>query len=211
MRAFRDLPPNYRPYGELNLDNSRLLLVMNLLGLGLLVAAGGLFAMLINALRPHTGEFVWIVWGGNTISTIGQVVALVGLLLLMIVLHEGFHGLAFWFFTHDRPQFTFKGWYASASAPGWYFTLPAYALIGLLPLFGISLLGLAAVLLVPESWVVPLWAFMTINAAGAVGDLLMVGWVLRLPRGALVQDFHTRTVAYVPQSVPPTPEHVPSR
>jgi hypothetical protein len=199
MRAFRDLPPDYHVYGEFNLENSRLLLAMNLLGLGLLVAAGWLFGVLIGALRPHMGEFVWIFWSDNTARMMGQILALAGLLVVMIVLHEGLHGLAFWFFTHDRPQFTFKGWYASASAPGWYFTPSAYFIIGLLPLVGISLLGLALVPFVPESWVVPLWAFMTINAAGAIGDLIMVGWTLRLPRGAVVQDYHTRTVAYVPE------------
>ncbi|MCX8024579.1 MAG: DUF3267 domain-containing protein [Thermanaerothrix sp.] len=198
MRAFRNLPPNYRLYGEFNLENSRLILAMNLLGLGLLVAAGWLFAVLISALRTHTGEFIWIFWGDNTARTLGQILALIGLLVVMVVLHEGLHALAFWFFTHDRPQFTFKGWYASVSAPGWYFTPSAYLIIGLLPLVGISLLGLVLMLFVPEPWVVPLWAFMTINAAGAIGDLIMVGWTMRLPRGAVVQDFHTHVVAYVP-------------
>ncbi len=199
MRAYRNLPPGYHLYSEFNLENSRLLLAMNLLGLGLLVAAGWLFGVLIGTLRPHTGEFVWIFWSSNAAWMIGQILALAGLLVVMIVLHEGLHGLAFWLFTHDRPQFAFKGWYASVSAPGWYFTPSAYLVIGLLPLVGISLLGLALVPFVPESWVVPLWAFMTINAAGAIGDLIMVGWTLRLPRGAVVQDYHTRTVAYVPE------------
>lgn len=200
MRAYSELPPDYVERGEFNLENSRLLMAMNLIGLVLLVGAGWLFAVLFTRLRPHTGEFILIFRSETPWQVLSTLLTFLVLLVLMIVLHEGLHGLAFWLFTRSRPQFTFKGWYASASAPGWYFTLPAYAIIGLLPLFGISLLGLALAPLLPESWIVPTWALLTMNAAGAIGDVTIVGWLFTLPRNALVQDFHTRTVAYVPQS-----------
>ncbi len=200
MRAYSKLPSDYVERGEINLENSRLLMAMNLIGLVLLVGAGWLFAVLLTRLRPHTGEFILIFRSETPWLVLSTLLTFLVLLVLMIVLHEGLHGLAFWLFTRSRPQFTFKGWYASASAPGWYFTLPAYAIIGLLPLFGISLLGLALAPLLPESWIVPIWALLTMNAAGAIGDVMIVGWLFTLPRNALVQDFHTRTVAYVPQS-----------
>jgi len=197
MRARRELPANYVATGEFNLEDTRLLTALNLIGLGLLVGAAWFFAFVFYRLRPQEGE-ISLVFRADTALEIGvTLLTLLGLVVIMVVVHEALHGLGFWWFTRELPKFRFKVWYASASAPGWYFRLPDYLIIGLLPFIGISLLGILLVPWVPSGWLVPLWALLTMNASGAVGDLAVVVWLLRFPRTAWVQDFHTRMVVYL--------------
>lgn len=115
------------------------------------------------------------------------VVVLVGS-VVTIVLHELIHGLGFWLFTRDRPAFGFKGLYAYAAAPRWYLPRNQHVVAGLAPLGVTSLAGLLLVPLVPPAPVGALVLILTLNAAGTIGDLVVMGWLLTRPATTLVRD-----------------------
>jgi hypothetical protein len=186
--ATRTLPDGYQPSGKMDLGKDfRLMLVMNLLGLVLLAVFGWFFirvAALLRSDSPPNYSFS----AGSLADMGGQLAILIGVVVAVIVLHEAAHGLFFWIFTRRRPVFAFKGYYASASAPGWYFTRSPYLLIGLAPLVLLSLIGVALLAFVPPGWIIPLLIFLTFNAGGAVGDIMVVVWLLFKPASALVLD-----------------------
>jgi hypothetical protein len=108
--------------------------------------------------------------------------------ILAVVLHEAMHGVFFWLFTRERPQFGIGWGYAYAHAPGWYFPRWSYALIGLAPLIFLTLIGFALLPNVNPFWVFPLLLGMLINASGAVGDLWIVLKVVTEKGELLVED-----------------------
>lgn len=186
LRPTRTLPAGYRPAGSIDLSTNVPAQV------GLTVAASVLFVLLgagftwaIMALRP----------GLNTFSgSLGPGELLLGLIALLLttavvmVLHEAAHGLCFWLLTQERPRYGFTGIYAYAAAPDWYFPRRAYAIAGAAPLVLLSLGGLTLALVVPPSALLLLLYALTINAAGAIGDLLVLAWIGISPRGALFRD-----------------------
>jgi hypothetical protein len=100
--------------------------------------------------------------------------ALVVMLLTIFItltLHELVHGFFFWFFTKERPKFGIGPGYAYAAAPDWYFPKGKYLIVGLAPLVVLTVLGLAAIALVPPAWVGAIFLAIVFNAGGAVGDL----------------------------------------
>jgi hypothetical protein len=125
-------------------------------------------------------------------------VAVLVLTFLMIVVHELIHGLFFWLFTRERPTFGFKGAYAYAAAPDWYMPRNQYAIVGLAPLVLMTLAGLVLLPVIPV-WAIPALLFVVVtNAAGAVGDIAVVGWLLLQPRATLVNDIGDAVTLYRP-------------
>jgi hypothetical protein len=118
---------------------------------------------------------------------------------LVIVLHEAVHGIGFWAFTRQRPRFGFKGWYAYAAMPeNVYLTRNPNIVVGLAPLVVLTVLGLALAPLLPLSVLPTLVCFLTLNAAGAVGDMFWIIWLLRRPANALISDLGDKMVVYEP-------------
>lgn len=189
MNATRSLPEHYRQDGSLDLSkNFRAMVVLNLVSIPLFALFGTIFVGALYLIRPGesaSGLSMGIESASNLIVLIG---ALILLTVLVLILHEGFHALFFWLFTRNRPAFGIGSGYAYATAPGWYFPRWQYFIIGLAPLVGISALGLALLAFIPPGWFLTVLAFMTLNAAGAVGDLAVCLWLLRKPRGVLVED-----------------------
>jgi hypothetical protein len=118
----------------------------------------------------------------------------------MLVLHELVHGAFFWLFTHQRPHFGFKGAYAYAAAPDWYIPRRQYMLVGISPLVVLSLLGVLLLPVLPAGALLPWLVALAGNAAGAVGDALIVGWLLFQPDSVLVQDHGDAVTVYKPVS-----------
>ena len=191
MRATQILPSGYQTAFQLNLtQNKKMYLLLNLLGLVLLFAFGWGFARAILWARA---------WRGNAAvdlnfridSLADAAVAIIAVLLLTAlntILHEAIHGLCFYWFTREKPLFAFHWTYAYAAAPGWYLPNRQYLVTGLAPLVVISLVGVALAALLPSVWLLALWFMLTINAAGAVGDLWVALYLLRLPVTCLAQD-----------------------
>jgi len=183
MKPLQTLPNHYTLLKEIDLSRDRrLLLALNLVGVAQLLLFSRLFMRLVFSLRPDVSPS--ITWRIDLISLIGIVIALVGVL----VLHESVHGLFFWIITRQRPRFGFRGTYAFAAAPDWYLPRNPYLVVGLAPLVLITIAGIAFIPFIPVGGLLPLVYALTINAAGAVGDVAIVAWLLVKPPNLLIQD-----------------------
>lgn len=142
---------------------------------------------------------------------LGGMLALIGVSVAVLVIHEAVHGAAFRFYG-ARPTFgaalvqkVLPVLYASA--PGYTFSRGQFAVIILAPLVVISIAGVALMPLVRDGilLVVPL----AVNFGGAVGDLWFIGLLLRRQPGTRIEDlkdgmrFHTPALSAVQRH--PTP------
>ncbi len=183
-QASRTLPPAYKPRGTIDLSKNRTAAISLSIASTVLLLLFGWFALvLVAALRPDAGSFT--VQGAELVLLLAVVVVLTA---AMIILHEAIHGLFFWLFTRDRPIFALKAFYAYAAAPDWYIPRSQYLIVALAPLLLITLAGLGLLLVVPAAAIPALMFVVVVNAAGAVGDMAVVGWLLVQPRPTLVHD-----------------------
>lgn len=187
MRPVTELPPGYEASGTVDLSKNKWLAVAaNAGALVLFFLFGWLFVAAAFAIRPG--------WTAPDlqINGLGQLLAFVailfGLMAVQVVLHELAHGLFFQFFTGARPRYGFKGLYAYAAAPDWYLPRNQHLVVGLAPLVLITAAGFILLLFIPGPLVPALLFMMVTNAAGAVGDMIVVVWLLFQPASALVRD-----------------------
>ncbi len=196
MKATQTLPAGLIRGGRFDLTSKPIVLIlMNVIGFGLLALSGALFHALITALRPDYTNSLTISGLGGAFSLL---LALVAVTVIMLVVHEGIHGLFFWVFTRSRPRFAFKGWYAYAAAPGWYIPVPQYLVVGLAPAVLMTLIGALLIPILPVKLLFPLLLLVAFNISGAVGDLWVVFWLLLRPRGSYTLDFGDAVEVYVP-------------
>ncbi len=183
MQPTTILPEEYEPNGVFDINNMRLALLLNGIGVGLLFVFGWLFIRLADSLnqeyevqsfRQLLSQYNW--WG--------LLLTLVG----VVVLHELAHALFFWLFTKKRPFLGIGPGYAYAAAPDWYFPRNQFLIIGLAPLVMLSAAGLLLVPFVGKTAVAWITLFITLNGAGAVGDLYVCGWLLARPATTLIRD-----------------------
>jgi hypothetical protein len=197
--ATRTLPEAYQKLDGLDLTtNQGLALILNLGGLGLLFGLGWLFLQSLAFLRPEylSSENILVITGMREFWR--AVLLLAVSTALMIVLHEGLHGLLFWIITGQFPKFGFRGFYAYASAPEWYIPRGAYVLIALTPVVLITVMGMAAVTIVPLNLVPGVLLLVSMNAAGALGDIITAIWLAGKPAGILVYDYGDGVRIYGP-------------
>lgn len=193
LHPTRSLPEGYTLAREINLLRDRNL------ALGLNVAALMAFFLVMMALNAL---MILMCPGGVSLtftgdSMLGTLALLVGLTVVNLVVHEAIHGLFFYVFTRTRPVFALRLAYAYAAAPDWYIPARAYTVIGLAPLILIDLVCLLLMLLVP-AWTFALALVIGLNTSGAVGDLFIVGLVLRSRRDCLVNDRGDSVAVYAP-------------
>lgn len=186
MKATQQLPAGYQGQTSLDLSRDRkMMIALTLAGFLLLLPFGWLFSYLFAVIRPDVIGLS-LEFGGAEILLHG------GLMLLAIVgsvlLHELTHGVFIWRYTGGRPEFGLGLGYAYAAAPDWYIPRRQHIVIALAPLLLISLLGLALLPLLPMAVFPFLFVALLFNAAGSVGDLAMVGWLLLKPARTLVRD-----------------------
>lgn len=94
----------------------------------------------------------------------------------------------FWLFTGERPKFGWKWLYAYASAPEWYLRRNQHLFVAAAPLVLITLVGLMLLTFAPEP-ALPAILFSTVaNAAGSIGDLVVLVLLLFQSPQVLVQD-----------------------
>ena len=199
MQATTSLPSGYVKRGTVNITKSPgLFILLNLLGVVVLLAAGALFIQLGYALRPDDMDAMLLnlSGGGNFVPGL---LALLAVLVVMVVVHEAIHGFFFWLYTRARPAFGVGAGYAYAAAPGWYLPRNQYLLVGISPLLVITLVGALLLAVVPAALLLPVLALMIVNASGAVGDLAVVAWLLTLPRETLASDDGDAVTVYVPR------------
>jgi hypothetical protein len=198
MHATKILPIDYQHHKTLDLSSSRMMLWLNIAAIPLLFIFGWLFSqamILVNTTNP----FPKGIWGVFTAFTGLEIIALPISILLMLVFHEMVHGIFFWIFTRERPKFAFKGMYAYAAAPGWFLPKSQYVIVGLSPLIVISLLSILLSPFVSASIIPYLFIIAIFNAAGALGDMIVVAWVIGQFDQLLIQDQGDKFLAFSPR------------
>ena len=154
---------------------------MNAFALFLLIIFGRFFAQLITTLRPTDFDQGGL-WG------FFQIVNILLALVLMMILHEATHAVFFWVITRERPTIGLTSFYAYAAAPDWFIPKLPYTLIGLAPLILLTASGIAIIPIVSPEQLPYLFLVLTMNVAGAAGDIYVVAKVSRYPKDVLVKD-----------------------
>jgi hypothetical protein len=195
--ATKVLPEGYTLSRTLDLRQTKNLILVNLFGVVLLIASWIGFAGLANAIHP--GSMNFSISSGNLGSAFLSLLTFVIVIVVMLFVHEGFHGLCFWVFTKTRPLFAFKGFYAYAAAPEWFLSKGQYLITGLAPLVGITVICVALMFVLPAWWMSPLVWMLVLNTSGACGDLWIVYWLLRLPSDVMSRDKGDVLEFYLPR------------
>ncbi len=177
------------------------MVVLSLGSLLAFVGFGFLFLLLAFLLSPSfSRNFKLVINSFQTlvIAILSVVIVLVLVSVVVVIVHEAVHGLFFWLFTKERPVFGFNWAYAYAAAPEYYIPRDQILVIGVAPLILISLIGLALFLLTPFVVTLILVLMLTLNAAGAIGDLYVIGWLLLGPASLVIRDSGDSMTIYGP-------------
>jgi hypothetical protein len=180
MRVSRSLPEGFVLAGTVRLrGNRRLLLTLNLLSAPLWIASCYGFTALSSLVRPGgwTFDFRDVSPPAILAVAIGGGLATI---VVTIVLHEAVHGAALWWYTRTRPVFGFRGWYAYADAPGFFFARGPMLAVLVAPLIVMPAIGVPLMAVTPPAVSLFVLVGLVINTVAAVGDLYMVGLALRI-------------------------------
>lgn len=187
LASTRTLPPSYTAIWGLDLlKDQRAAVLLNVAALPLFALSGWIFSLIASTFKPEIIHKLYIVQ--LAAQSLGFFLALVGTIVGIVLVHEAIHGIFFWIYTRSRPVFGLKLLFAYAGAPAWYIPRDQYAIIGLAPLIIITVAGLVLTpfLSLPIGQLTLL--VITVNAAGAVGDLYVVSKTLCQSRDVLVCD-----------------------
>ncbi len=198
MKATQNLPDNYQPAGKFNLKSMKQLIFMNIAGLILLILSIWFFGWFINRIRPDFDTLFQFEFSNLATLAISLAKLLLTISFVML-LHEGFHALFFWLFSKQKPIIGFKGAYAYASMPGWYFPRNQYLMIGIAPLIFITIIGMILLMLLPTAVLNLVLIALIMNTSGAVGDLFVVIWLLTKPSTTYALDQIDTIEFFVPE------------
>lgn len=195
-KPVKTLPPGYTPAASVTLTRTSDLIPMLIWSLVLPALLVPLIVLALRLSNRAAGS------GTFSIQSTGQFAAILGGILLMtvvmVVVHEGLHGLVFWLATADAPKFEFKFYYASASPGGWYLPRRVFMLATLLPLVVISLVCLALIPFAAPYLRYLLILLAVFNASGSAGDLVVALRLARLPAQTLSLDSGSSVTFFAP-------------
>lgn len=197
--AHRNLPETYQLLKKIDLiKQPKLFIILNVIGIGLFIACWVLLTWMLVLVRPDVGvsEIRFVISLNQSGSFLMVLLVFLLVFVSMVTLHEAIHGLFFWLYTRGKVKFAFKGAYAYAAAPDWYLAKRPYMVVSMAPLIIMSIVGVVALMVVPFSWINPLMLVITMNAAGAIGDIYVFSLLLRMPGHVLVQDFGEQMEIY---------------
>ncbi len=161
------LPAEYILSGQIDLKkNKRLSILLNIGAFIIFIPMFYLLSGFTALVRPDITNF-------SVTITIGKVFSAIGLVVLVLIIHEIIHGLFFWIFSHGRPVFALRPLYEYAGAPTWFFPKRQYAITALGPLIIIGAVGLLLLLLAPISWIPMIALLVALNTGGAIGDIFV--------------------------------------
>lgn len=195
-----NLPSGYRFLGRLNLLNRKKSLQLGIFSLLALIVCGLLFVRIGTFIRPdsYIPGLIQQLSKAYDASPFILIFALIAVLAVMGCLHEAIHGLFMRVFTGKRPRFGFKIHPYAALPPDTYTTRNRGILISLAPLIIITVLGIPILLVFPLSYLwIPI-SFLSFNSAASVGDVLIVGWLLKFKPNTLWGADDTSNVIYGP-------------
>lgn len=195
----KTLPENYRLFKRLDILERKNLILVNIWGVAIFLMSSLFFPLLAGWLSNKGETWSASMDMNGLVAVLSFLGLILGVTVVMIVLHEGLHGLFFWLFTKARPKFAFKGFYAYAALPDWYLPRPHYLTTALAPLVGITLLCVAGLALLPGWADAPLVWMLILNTSGAVGDGWIVWALLHAPAGVLGRDAGDCSELFIPQ------------
>jgi hypothetical protein len=185
MKPTQTLPVNYVLAWDLNLKhNTRLNIILQIVGVAWMALAGWLLTSYVMWLRP---DFAEAFKKGFQIELSGMLL-LLAVLVIALLIHELVHGLFFWLFAGQRPEFGIGPGYAFAAMPDWFYPKYKYLAVGLSPLLVITCLGLLASAFVPLAWLGLLLSAIIFNAGGAIGDIYVCWRIARESKQVWVKD-----------------------
>lgn len=197
------LPANYSQTAEFDLrNNTRMMIILNGVGILLFITSVIVLPFYIQLVRPQNTA------GGNSfeISSLGQAGLLLVFLavdfVLLVILHEGVHGICFWLITGRRPIFNIGPGYAYAAAPDVFIAKKPYLITAVSPLVVLTIIGLILIPFIPQGLIFHVGLIIVMNIAGAVGDLWVAGMLLPKQEPLLVQDSGDRVVVFQPARNP---------
>lgn len=210
MQSTQVLPHQFMLSKEINLmQNKKALIWVNVFSVVAFIVFGAFFVGIFLLLRGDDyASNLGTAWSFGLPFTL---LALLGLLVVqvaVVVVHEALHGLFFWLYSGSKPKYGFRGVFAYASAPGWYFARNAFLMIGLAPLVIISAFGVLFIWLMPLNTLVWAMLFVVLNAAGAVGDIYFALVLLSKPKTAMIEDTGVGCKIYIPEEVSTMNKHV---
>jgi hypothetical protein len=178
----KTLPEAYAQSGEIDLkNNKRLVITLNIVAFFVGIICFFLLSSFAALVRPS------LMNNSGTITAVGAAV-LLGLVVMLLTIHELIHGYFFWVFTRSRPVFALRLFYAYAGAPNWYIPTRQFMIVALGPLVIIGAVGMLFILLVPESWVLLISILVAFNTGGSTGDLLVFTRLIKLSPTSLAND-----------------------
>ena len=176
------LPDGYVQSDEINLKKDmRLAILLNIGAFIIFIPMFYLLSRFIALVRPDITNF-------SVTITIEKVLGAIGLVVLVLIIHEIIHGLFFWIFSHGRPVFALRPLYAYAGAPTWFFSKRQYAITALGPLIIIGAVGLLLLLLAPISWMLMIVLLVALNTSGAIGDIFVFFRLLKCSPTSFAND-----------------------
>jgi len=186
MQPVQHLPPDFALAWELDLKhNTRLNIILQIIGLGWMALSGWLLNRCVLWMRP---DFKYALDAGMSFDLLGGMLILLLIMMVTILLHELAHGLFFWLFSGHLPVFGIGPGYAFAAMPDWFFPRQKYLVIGLAPLLLLTALGLSASAFIPLNWLMGLLAGLVINAGGAIGDIYVCARIWKEPGNVWIKD-----------------------
>ncbi len=201
QESTQQLPENYQLIDELDLNENRGLgMILTLTGVGLLFGVSWLLLQSLTFLRPEylSTENILIITGMREFWR--GVLLLIASMGLMTILYSGLRWLMFLIITRQHPTLSVRGFSAYTSAPSWYITRNAYLMISLTPVVLITLLGVAAIPIVPLNFVPGVMLVVSLNFAAAINDIVTAYWLLRRPKDILIQSYRDGVRVFGPRS-----------
>ena len=176
------LPAGYFQSGQIDLKKDKRLAILLNIGSFIVFAISFYLLSAFTAwVRPNIITFSGTITVANMLSALG-------LTVILLLLHEGIHGLFFWVFSRSRPVFGMRPLYAYAGAPTWFFPRRQYAITALGPLVIIAAVGLLFLMVAPAGWVLMIAFLVAINTGGAIGDIFVFNRLLKSSPTSFAND-----------------------
>lgn len=176
------LPAGYFQSGQIDLKKDKRLAILLNFGSFIVFAISFYLLSAFTAwVRPNIITFSGTITVANMLSALG-------LTVILLLLHEGIHGLFFWVFSRSRPVFGMRPLYAYAGAPTWFFPRRQYAITALGPLVIIAAVGLLFLMVAPAGWVLMIAFLVAINTGGAIGDIFVFNRLLKSSPTSFAND-----------------------
>jgi hypothetical protein len=195
--TYDSLPDGFTQTAELNLrNNTGMMLVLN--GIGFLLFLGSVIILpfYINLVRPQDAA-ITLSFEVNNLGQIGLFLLFLAVdFILLVILHEGVHGICFWLITGKRPIFNIGPGYAYAAAPDVFISKKPYLITAISPLIVLTIIGLMLFPFIPQGFIFYVGLFTVMNIVGAVGDLWVAGMLLLKHGPLLIQDSGDRVVFF---------------